>query len=144
LAEAAYIDRPIVPRGALNLGGSVRISTMEPSSEHFEMAALSEPKVQPDAPVAMDSGRRVPVFLRGRRGPVGTVIAPVNSPGPIVETIEVEGITATYWRRHHLQVIYLEFESLAQARRWPSFEPPEGPRDLKDLRRQRSPSIDGA
>ena len=70
----------------------------------------------------MDSGRRVPVFVRGIKQPVGTVIGPINSPGPLVETIEVEGITATYWRLHNIQVIYLEFEAVSSALRWPSFE----------------------
>ena len=71
----------------------------------------------------MDSGRRVPVFVRGRKRPVGTVIAPIDSPGPIVETVEVEGVTATYRRQHNIQVAYVEFESVSAALRWPSFEP---------------------
>jgi hypothetical protein len=71
----------------------------------------------------MDTGRRVPVFIRGRKRPIGTVIAPINSPGPLMETVEVGGITATYWRNFDIQVFKIEFESLSGALRWPSFEP---------------------
>lgn len=73
--------------------------------------------------IAMDSGRRIPVYITGLSEPVGTVISPVNSPGPNTEEIEVEGTKVTYFRRFEMQVYAVKLETFAEALAWPSFEP---------------------
>jgi hypothetical protein len=65
--------------------------------------------------------RRIKAFIKGADAPAGTILAPGKSDGPVWEERMYDGIRIVFERRYN-EIRSVQFESLADAMRWPGFE----------------------